>query len=102
MAHKCDGCRYKGEHREPKFQPFGVCNLEPNLWDAEVAYNAEECPHKDRLLRLAKPKTYTLEEIADKICESYDECVEGKCPGFDFCRPLHNGVLEWLRKVMEE
>lgn len=49
-----------------------------------------------------KPKTYTLEEIAGKICESYEECTEGECPGWDYCGKEHNGVLEWLRKVVEE
>lgn len=44
-----------------------------------------------------KKKThYTLEEIAQKICKSYEECTEGECPGFDFCRKNHNGILEWL------
>ena len=43
-----------------------------------------------------KPKTYTLEEIAAKICESYEECTEGECPGFDYCRHKKKGTLTWL------
>ena len=46
MAHKCDGCRYKGEHREMMFRPFGVCTKELNLIEAEKAYNADKCPFK--------------------------------------------------------
>lgn len=51
-----------------------------------------------------KPKTYTLEEIAKKICDSYEECTEGECPGFDYCnrRLNKNGVLEWLKEIVEK
>lgn len=44
MKHKCDGCKYKGEHREMMFRPFGVCTKETNLIEAEKAYNAENAP----------------------------------------------------------
>lgn len=45
MGHKCDGCRFKGEHQEMMFRPFGVCLRELNLADAEKNYNAEKCPY---------------------------------------------------------
>ena len=45
MVHKCDGCRYKGEHQEMGFVPFGVCLKETNLIRAEQLYNAECCPY---------------------------------------------------------
>ena len=45
MKHKCDGCRYKGEHQEMMFRPFGVCMRETNLIRAEKNYNAEVCPY---------------------------------------------------------
>ena len=45
MKHKCDGCIYKGEHLEMMFQPFNICTKEPNIIDAENAYNAEMCPY---------------------------------------------------------
>lgn len=45
MAHKCDGCRYKGEHQEMGFAPFGVCFKETNLAKAQQNYNAECCPY---------------------------------------------------------
>lgn len=48
MSHKCQHCRYRGEYREPKFQPFGVCTREINLIDAEKAYNAPVCPYKKK------------------------------------------------------
>ena len=44
--HKCDGCRYKGEHQEMMFRPFGVCTRELNLIEAEKAFNAKKCPYK--------------------------------------------------------
>lgn len=49
MKHKCDGCRYKGEHQEMMFRPFGVCTLEKNLAKAEQAYNADTCPYGKNL-----------------------------------------------------
>lgn len=44
MANKCDGCKYKGEHQEMGFVPFGVCLKETNLIKAEQTYKAEHCP----------------------------------------------------------
>lgn len=45
--HKCNGCRYKGEHQEMMFRPMGVCLRETNLIQAEKNYNAEICPYAD-------------------------------------------------------
>lgn len=45
-------------------------------------------------------KTMTLEELAGKICSSFEECEEGKCPGFNECRVKQNGILVWLKKVL--
>ena len=42
-AHKCDGCKYKSEHQEMGFKPFGVCTKKTDLWEAEKAYNADKC-----------------------------------------------------------
>jgi predicted house-cleaning noncanonical NTP pyrophosphatase (MazG superfamily) len=47
-----------------------------------------------------QPQRYTLDEIARKICKSYDKCDED-CVGFDCCSKYHNGALAWLRKVVE-
>lgn len=54
IGHKCDGCRYKGEHVEMGFKPFGVCYKEKNLIEAEKNYNAETCPYKYELPQLYK------------------------------------------------
>lgn len=48
-----------------------------------------------------KKTHYTLEEIAQKICDSYKYCTED-CPGFDLCRHDKKGVLVWLKKVVEQ
>ena len=45
MKHKCDGCRYEGEHQEIKFRPIKVCLRETDLIEAERAYNAKKCPY---------------------------------------------------------
>lgn len=42
----------------------------------------------------------TLEELAEKICASYEECEEGQCPAFAYCRRGCKGTLVWLRKVL--
>ena len=44
--HKCDGCKYKGEHQEMMFKPFGVCCKETDLIKAEQSYNADKCPYE--------------------------------------------------------
>lgn len=51
MKHKCEGCKYKSEHQEMGFRPFGVCLRETNLYRAEVAYNAEVCPYVDTSIK---------------------------------------------------
>ena len=52
-----------------------------------------------KLLTGSLPR-YSLEELAPKICNSFtaEEC--DKCPAELYCRPGHNGMLEWLRKVV--
>lgn len=50
MEHKCDGCRFKGEHQEMMFRPFGVCTRELNLAEAEKNYNAEKCPYYEEMV----------------------------------------------------
>ena len=46
-------------------------------------------------------RTLTLEELAKKICESYEVCKEGECPGFPYCRHDRKGILVWLRQVVK-
>ena len=43
--HKCNGCKYKGEHQEMMFKPMGVCTKEKELSKAVKNYNAEKCPY---------------------------------------------------------
>lgn len=43
--HKCEGCRFRAEHQEQGFRPFGVCSKEKNLIEAEKIYKAEICPY---------------------------------------------------------
>lgn len=43
---------------------------------------------------------YTIAEISKMICDSYEECVEGVCPGFDYCSKKKNGVFAWIEKIM--
>ena len=44
----------------------------------------------------------TLEQLARRICNHYEDCREGDCPGFDFCNSKQNGVLVWLREVLKD
>ncbi len=46
--HKCDGCKYKREHQEMKFQAVGVCGLAVNLVKGVLAYNAPKCPFYEK------------------------------------------------------
>lgn len=75
-AHKCDGCRYKGEHVEMGFKPFGVCYKETNLIKAEENYKAETCPYSQKLfitnagLDIKKPyETPYDKKIAEAVRE---------------------------------
>ncbi len=90
MAHKCDGCRYKGEHQEMMFRPFGVCTRELNLVEAEKAYNAEKCPYK---------KTN-----ADRIRAMTDEELEAFLVDVDLDKvgsPFITEWGKWLKKPAE-
>ena len=49
---------------------------------------------------VAVEQLYSVKEIAQKICESYEECKEGECPGFAYCRHEKKGTLVWLQKVL--
>jgi hypothetical protein len=49
----------------------------------------------------------TLEELAQKVCNAisnYDNdfkpCIERSCPAAANCRHGHNGMIDWLRKVV--
>ena len=63
MTHKCDGCRYKGEHQEQGFVPIGVCLKETSLIKAEQNYKAECCP-------------YIVDAYAEGTAEELQEVIE--------------------------
>lgn len=52
-------------------------------------------------------KVMTLQELATRICNSIAEkdddctgCYDGSCPATKYCRHGHNGMIDWLRKVL--
>lgn len=47
-------------------------------------------------------KTMTLEELAEKICESRDCGWDESCPFADNCWRGHNGLVEHLRGLLNE
>ena len=47
MMHKCEGCKYRGEHQEMGFRAVGVCTREPNILKAVLFYNSPTCPYGD-------------------------------------------------------
>ena len=46
-------------------------------------------------------KLYSLEEIAQRICHSYDDKGCEECPATDYCSKGHTGTIYWLRKVLQ-
>lgn len=49
----------------------------------------------------------TLEELAQRICNNISNyendgrgCYDGSCPAAANCRHGHNGMIDWLRKVV--
>ena len=87
--HKCDGCRYKGEHQEMKFRPMGVCYRGANLVEAVQNYEAEKCPYKktngDRIRAMSD------EELAESLEDWQDW-------GGGLTKELW---LEWLKQPAE-
>lgn len=74
MKHKCDGCKYKGEHQEMMFRPFGVCYKFHNLLEAEKAYKADKCPFEKPLTNF--DRLQADKEKSDKIIEELNEQIE--------------------------
>lgn len=70
----------------------------------EVCKTADSCDGKVPGCQYFKDKKQVIyiEELAKKICDSYEECVEGECPGFDYCYFRgRNGVQIWLENVIK-
>lgn len=49
------------------------------------------------MTNLEKIRTMSREELANWLCNLFgaDACT-AKCPGFEFCRLRHKGLLDWL------
>lgn len=47
-------------------------------------------------------KYMTLQELALRICNSYDDIDNGckVCPAAEHCTTDHNGMMDWLREVI--
>ena len=104
--HKCDGCRYKGEHQEMMFRPFGVCTRETNLIEAEKNFNAEKCPYKktnaDRIRAMSD------NELAEFLADKYvmESCLRLKDEGYEptatqieaIKRTLYYTWMRWLKQ----
>lgn len=109
MAHKCDGCRYKGEHQEMGFVPFGVCLKETNLLKAEQNYNAESCPHivvayaegtAEELRKTIENLRNNENEIEDfqKARETIQGCVQALT---DVLKPIIDEAMEVFKKICD-
>lgn len=103
MKHKCDGCRYKGEHQEMGFRPFGVCTKELNLRDAEAAYNSDNCPYQltngDMIRKMSDKELaeFLNAGIVCDMCIYSESCTEP----FDG-KVCFDGVLKWLKQPAKE
>lgn len=97
MNHKCNGCKYKGQHQEMMFSPMGVCLRETNLIEAVKNYNAEKCPYKKT--NADRMRSMNDEELAEWLV------YKVKCTGCnaencdeEFCLNLMN---EWIKNPCE-
>lgn len=90
MKHKCDGCRYKGEHQEMGFAPFGVCFKETNLMQAQQNYDAECCPYIVDVYTKG-----TSEEVKEVL-----EDLKGKSEAEDFEKAVE--AIQALSKAITE
>ena len=111
MAHKCDGCRYKGEHQEMKFRPIGVCNRGADLAEAVRNYEAEKCPYKktnaDRIRPMSDEEMAEfLTHINPTNCQDCAFSHGWRChpdrddySDFEKCK---EGRKRWLQQPAEE
>jgi hypothetical protein len=109
MKHKCDGCRYKGQHQEMMFRSMGVCQRTNNLVEAVLNYEAEKCPYKktnaDRIRSMSDEElAAALHQMldGDVYCTNKPECgemlnTEDGIPD-EWCAQC---LLNWLRKPAE-
>jgi hypothetical protein len=100
MKHKCDGCKYKGEHQEMMFRPFGVCTRETNLIDAEKAYKADKCPYKKTNADRIRAADDELATMLHAVKMGYKPWCDYHCEneGDDGC---DNCIKKWLQQPCE-
>lgn len=48
-----------------------------------------------------KIKAMSLNELADFICELFDDCTE-KCPGYHTCKYGYRGTISYLKQEAKE
>lgn len=108
MVHKCDGCRYKGEHQEMGFVPFGVCLKETNLIRAEKNYNAECCPYIVEAYAegTAEELQKTFEDLTGNESEDFQKAVEViqrlTQSIIEVLTPVLDSVIEAIKKILDE
>ena len=108
MTHKCDGCRYKGEHQEMGFVPFGVCLKETNLIRAEQIYNAECCPYiVDAYANgTSEELQKVFENLTDKTeTEDFQKAVEAiqrvTQEITEILKPILDTVMQTIKKMTD-
>lgn len=107
MAHKCDGCKYKGEHQEMGFVPFGVCLKETNLIRAEQNYNAECCPYIVEAYAegTAEELQKTFEDLMGNKSEDFQKAVEAlqrlAQSIAEVLIPVLNSAIEAMKKIWD-
>lgn len=100
--HKCNGCRYKGEHQEMMFRPMGVCTKTSNLVEAVKFYNAEKCPFKKTNFSKITESVESLAEFIDSL--NLIDC--NACVGKSICdchiRDCKDVFIKWLLKEIDD
>ena len=107
MAHKCDGCRYKGKHQEMGFVPFGVCLKETSLIRAERNYNAECCPYIVQAYAkgTAEELQKTFEDLTGNKSEDFQKAVEAiqrlAQSLVEVLKPIIDSTIETIKKMCD-
>ena len=107
MNHKCDGCKYKGEHQEMMFKPFGVCCRISDLAEAEKAYKADICPFSDKYasfdaaLQKCTVVTETLRECLERVRERATQYVNTLQDSFSHAYVQYAEALNEINEIFE-
>ena len=107
MTHKCGGCRYKGEHQEMGFVPFGVCFKETNLVKAQQNYDAESCPYivdayaegtSEELQKVFADLTGKKTEDFQKAVEAFQRLAQSIN---EVLTPILDSAVEAIKKIYD-